>query len=240
MQCKTTILLLFIFISIAFSSDWSNSVTFGFANKIGNTNINSFNGSIASSNAGDFKLFGKLLTDSEFSALLNHAKEINDTSLVENNGVITLIFDYHANQTFSPFVFAGWSYDSLAGLDSRANLGLGAKYRFTEYSSFSTAILIENQTYTGEKSELLNRISLRPKYKRLFNNGSSITFILFYQPSIKDFNDYLLKSELSASFLTGINWLSFTFKGVYDYNNKPPVNIKNADLDLSFGITISF
>ena len=116
MQCKTTILLLFI--SIAYSSDWSNSVTFGFANKIGNTNINSFNGSIASSNAGDFKLFGKLLTDSEFSALLNHAKEINDTSLVENNGVITLIFDYHANQTFSPFVFAGLSYDSLAGLDS--------------------------------------------------------------------------------------------------------------------------
>ena len=61
MQCKTTILLLFI--SIAYSSAWSNSVTFGFANKIGNTNINSFNGSIASSNTGDFKLYTRKALD---------------------------------------------------------------------------------------------------------------------------------------------------------------------------------
>ena len=51
---------------------------------------------------------------------------------------------------------------------------------------------------------------------------------------------YLKPLALLLTIAGGINWLSFTFKGVYDYNNKPPVNIKNADLDLSFGITISF
>ena len=148
------IILLFLS-SIINGSEWSNSATFSFANKAGNTNINSFSGNVTSSNKGDFTLFGKLLTDSEFSFTVNHARSTqNDTSQLEHNGAITLIFDYHANQIFSPFVFTGWKYDSLAGVDNRTNLGMGAKYRFTNYSSISAALLIESQTYTGDSAEL--------------------------------------------------------------------------------------
>ena len=100
--------------------------------------------------------------------------------------------------------------------------------------------LIENQTYTGETAELLNRISLRPKYKRSFANGSNIIWMIFYQPSTQDFDDYLIKSELSASLQTSVKWLAFTCTGVYDYNSKPPADVKHADLDLTIGITISF
>ena len=164
----------------------------------------------------------------------------NDTSLIEHKGAIILVFDYHANQKFSPFIFTGWSYDSLAGVDSRMNLGVGGKYRFTDFSSISAALLIEKQTYTGETTELLNRISIRPKYKRLYDNGSSINWIIFHQPSISDWNDYLIKSELSTSLQTSVQWLAFTCTAVYDYNSKPPANVKHADLDLTIGITISF
>ena len=101
-------------------------------------------------------------------------------------------------------------------------------------------MLIENQTYTGETAELLNRISLRPKYKRSFANGSNIIWTIFYQPSTLDYDDYLMKSELSASIQTSVQWLSFTCTGVYDYNSKPPADVKHADLDLTIGITISF
>jgi len=234
------IILLFLF-SIINGAEWSNSATLSFANKTGNTNINSFSGKLVSSNTGDFILFGKLLTDSEFSLSANHTRGTqNDTSLVEHNGAVTLVFDYHANQIFSPFVFTGWEYDSLAGVDSRTNLGVGAKYRFTKYSSLSAALLIENQTYTGENTKLLTRISIRPKYKRSFDNGSIYDWIIFYQPSISDWNDYLIKSELSASFQTSVQWLAFTCTGVYDYNSRPPADVKHADLDLTIGITISF
>ena len=234
------IILLFLF-SIINGAEWSNSATLSFANKTGNTNINSFSGKLVSSNTGDFILFGKLLTDSEFSLSANHTRGTqNDTSLVEHNGAVTLVFDYHANQIFSPFVFTGWEYDSLAGVDSRTNLGVGAKYRFTKYSSLSAALLIENQTYTGENTKLLTRISIRPKYKRSFDNGSIYDWIIFYQPSISDWNDYLIKSELSASFQTSVQWLAFTCTAVYDYNSRPPVDVKHADLDLTIGITISF
>jgi len=234
------IILLFLF-SIINGAEWSNSATLSFANKTGNTNINSFSGKLVSSNTGDFILFGKLLTDSEFSLSANHTRGTqNDTSLVEHNGAVTLVFDYHANQIFSPFVFTGWEYDSLAGVDSRTNLGVGAKYRFTKYSSLSAALLIENQTYTGENTKLLTRISIRPKYKRSFDNGSIYDWIIFYQPSISDWNDSLIKSELSASFQTSVQWLAFTCTAVYDYNSRPPADVKHADLDLTIGITISF
>ena len=234
------IILLFLS-SIINGSEWSNSATFSFANKAGNTNINSFTGNVTSSNKGDFTLFGKLLTDSEFSFTVNHARSTqNDTSQLEHNGAITLIFDYHANQIFSPFVFTGWEYDSLAGVDNRTNLGMGAKYRFTNYSSISAALLIESQTYTGNPAELLSRISLRPKYIRSFDNGSIFDWIIFYQPSISDWYDYLIKSELNTSLQTSIQWLAFTCTAVYDYNSTPPADVKHADLDLSIGITISF
>ena len=228
-------------LTVTYASEWTNSATLSFANKVGNTNINSFSGNLTSNNKGDFKLFGKLLTDSEFSFSANHSQSTqNDTSLLENNSTIILIFDYHANKIFSPFIFTGWEYDSLAGVDSRINLGVGAKYRFNNYASFSAALLIENQTYTGETAELLNRISLRPKYKRSFANGSNIIWMIFYQPSTQDFDDYLIKSELSASLQTSVKWLAFTCTGVYDYNSKPPADVKHADLDLTIGITISF
>jgi len=240
MRLFSSIIVLFL-LTVTYASEWTNSATLSFANKVGNTNINSFSGSLASSNKGDFKLFGKLLTDSEFSFLANHSQSTqNDTSLLENNGAIILIFDYHANQVFSPFIFTGWSYDSLAGVDTRVNLGVGGKYRFTDYSSISAAILIEKQTYTGETTELLSRISIRPKYKRSFDNGSNINWIIFHQPSISDWNDYLIKSELSASLQTSVQWLAFTCTAAYDYNSKPPANVKHADLDLTIGITISF
>ena len=234
------IILLFLS-SIINGSEWSNSATFSFANKAGNTNINSFTGNVTSSNKGDFTLFGKLLTDSEFSFTVNHARSTqNDTSQLEHNGAITLIFDYHANKIFSPFVFTGWEYDSLAGVDNRTNLGMGAKYRFTNYSSISAALLIESQTYTGDSAELLSRISVRPKYKRSFDNGSIFDWIIFYQPSTSDWYDYLIKSELNASFQTSVQWLAFTCTALYDYNSTPPADVKHADLDLTIGITISF
>ncbi len=234
------IILLFLS-SIINGSEWSNSATFSFANKAGNTNINSFTGNVTSSNKGDFTLFGKLLTDSEFSFTVDHARSTqNDTSQLEHNGAISIVFDYHANKIFSPFVFTGWEYDSLAGVDNRTNLGMGAKYRFTNYSSISAALLIESQTYTGDSAELLSRISVRPKYKRSFNNGSIFDWIIFYQPSTSDWYDYLIKSELNTSLQTSVQWLAFTCTAVYDYNSRPPADVKHADLDLSIGITISF
>jgi len=234
------IILLFLS-SIINGSEWSNSATFSFANKAGNTNINSFTGNVTSSNKGDFTLFGKLLTDSEFSFTVDHARSTqNDTSQLEHNGAISVVFDYHANKNFSPFVFTGWEYDSLAGVDNRTNLGMGAKYRFTNYSSISAALLIESQTYTGDSAELLSRISVRPKYKRSFNNGSIFDWIIFYQPSTSDWYDYLIKSELNTSLQTSVQWLAFTCTAVYDYNSRPPADVKHADLDLSIGITISF
>jgi len=234
--------IIFLFlIAATYASEWTNSATIAFANKAGNTNISSFSGNLASSNKGDFKLVGKLLTDSEFSFSANHSQSIqNDTSLIEHKGAISLVFDYHANQNFSPFVFTGWEYDSLAGVERRMNLGVGAKYRFNNYASLSAALLIENQTYTGETTELLSRISIRPKYKRSFDNGSNINWIIFHQPSISDWNDYLIKSELSVSLQSSVQWLAFTCTGAYDYNSKPPANVKHADLDLTIGITISF
>lgn len=234
------IILLFLS-SIINGSEWSNSATFSFANKAGNTNINSFTGNVTSSNKGDFTLFGKLLTDSEFSFTVNHARSTqNDTSQLEHNGAISIVFDYHANKIFSPFVFTGWEYDSLAGVDNRTNLGMGAKYRFTNYSSISAALLIESQTYTGDSAELLSRISVRPKYKRSFDNGGIFDWIIFYQPSTSDWYDYLIKSELNTSLQTSVQWLAFTCTAVYDYNSRPPADVKHADLDLSIGITISF
>ena len=98
------IIVLFL-IAETYASEWTNSATIAFANKAGNTNISSFSGNLASSNKGDFRLVGKLLTDSEFSFSANHSQSMqNDTSLIEHKGAIILVFDYHANQKFSPFI----------------------------------------------------------------------------------------------------------------------------------------
>ncbi|NOZ04082.1 MAG: DUF481 domain-containing protein, partial [FCB group bacterium] len=188
---KIIVFVLPLMLTLLSADNWTNNLTLAFSSKSGNTNLTSYAVGFKSATKGDIKILGKLLTDSEFSLAVAHSRGQYKGTLYENKGNVRLVFDYHANHTFSPFMFTSWEYDSLANLDNRSNMGLGAKVRLTKGFSISAAGLWENEKYTDQGLAAQARLSFRPKYKRTFESGTFTQWILFYQPLVSDYSNYL-------------------------------------------------
>jgi len=222
------------------AADFKNSATLAVSTKSGNTNVMTYSVGFASESVGNINLFNIPLEDSELSFSIAHAKGSYQEELLENKGRLNLIFDYHANRTFSPFIFLGAEYDSLASLDSRSNVGLGAKWRFNSALSLSVAGLFEREKYINSSSTSFGRLSIRPKYKRSFESGISVLWIYFYQPALNDFSNYLMNHSMSISIKTKLEWLAITLTATDTYNSNPPVGTDKRDVTANLGFTANF
>lgn len=233
-------LLLILISGTAISSDFKNAATFAITSKSGNTNVKNYSLGFSSVSEGNITFFGLPLEDSEISFNISHARGSYQQTLLENNGQVSLVFDYHANQKFSPFTFITAEYDSMANLKRRANIGLGAKVRFGSAFSVSVAALFEQELYLGEDVTNFGRFSIRPKYKKAFDSGVSVSWIYFYQPAFNDMSNYLLNNSLVVSVRTRLDWLAITISAKDFYNSQPAPGTDKRDVSASLGFTANF
>lgn len=222
MKQLTLILILF---SVLFCEPTSLRLSGSYTGKTGNVDYHYFKGTVSISKIGFIQMGGLSLPDTEFLFSTHRAKSTNNNVPYENDGSMILKIDLFANQTFSPFVFINWEFDSLSALDHRANVGLGGKYRFNQYFSLSYAALFEQEKYIGEDSGTLYRHSLRPKYKRSFGSpGMFIDWQFFYKPRFDNMEKYLLKSILVFSFKTFHDALTLDINYLYEFDSKYSIN----------------
>jgi len=112
------------------------------------------------------------------------------------------------------------------------DIGSGTIYEIEQLDSAFLLLGENNLTKYYRMSNLLS-------CKLTLNAGISITNVVYYQPWLGDFSDFRLLNDFSISFELYEN-LSVDLNLVYRYDSAPPSALKNGDLDIGTGITISF
>lgn len=159
----------------------------------------------------------------------------------------SVTIDLFYDNIFSPFVLQLTDYNFAREIDLRSQSGGGLKYTFINIpgikASLSAAGIFD---YTNLKERPGNsdsrtwRLSARLKFKSsLFGGRINVSHYTFYQPSFKDYNNAIWRSESELSaplteFLAVSTTYSFTHEAVV------PAGVKKDDHQLSFGMEINF
>ncbi len=113
----------------------------------------------------------------------------------------------------------------------KVRLGIGAMYEREEFDvPLGTDEWREIGQIRGSNYVSLN-VAAAPNI--------SITTATYYQPSLKDIQDFRILSETKASFRFSGS-LSFTIKFNLFYDNIPLTGLKNYDIDSKYGLTWDF
>lgn len=166
-----------------------------------------------------------------------------------NKGINTGIkFDWYQYNRWSPFIAMETVSNKYKGYDLKVSGLVGVKLRIwtkpdTCDYSISTAIVYDNVDYTPEENELNNevwRLSIRPKIKQKFGENVSLLHYTFYQPSLKEFDDYLISS--TTKLVTKITTkLSLEIGYNYEYRSKLPTeDYKHYDMTTDVTLKLKF
>ena len=102
-------------------------------------------------------------------------------------------------------------------------------------------MVYDNVDYTPEENKLdkeLVRLSVRPKIKQKIGNGFYLGHNTFYQPSVKNFSDYIINSQtkLSSKITTKL-FLEISFN--YEYRSKLPTeDYKHYDITTDISLKL--
>lgn len=159
-----------------------------------------------------------------------HWKETN----FEVNGGVKM--DLFQHDKYSPFLACEMLTNKYKGYDLRLSGLIGMKYRiytipgFCDYS-ISAAFVYDWTDFTDETHLLNNnyRISIRPKVKQRLAENLTLLYTLFYQPSVLDFDDYIINSTIKLQTqITRKLFLDIAFS--YEYRSRVPAeNYKKHD-----------
>lgn len=134
----------------------------------------------------------------EFSSKFQYGK----TNDIETQNNLYLRFGYNPpiNEKWSLWIFDKAGYNKVQKIDFENFAGAGPKYIFletdTRKASISFGYLSHFQQFE-DYSKTTNRLSLRIKGKEFIEKDYEIKIVLFYQPNMEDFSDYLLNGEFS-------------------------------------------
>lgn len=108
----------------------------------------------------------------DLSVYKGHARAGYDRALSDHWGVWT---------------FGQAGFNRVRGIDHESFVGSGPKYTFMDGVSLSAGLLHHRQD--GERE---TRLSIRPKVK-----AGGFSAVVFYQPDVADFRDYIVLAEAS-------------------------------------------
>jgi hypothetical protein len=161
---------------------------------------------------------------------------------ISNNDFSTSL-DFNLYKTWPHFYYWGLAaYDKSYSLkiNNRLQAGLGAAYSFIDredaYVNLSNGLLYEgsNLNITDSVKTIYNtlRNSLRIRHRFHINKLTTFEGTYFWQPSLYDKNDYILKAgtTLSVKLRT---WLSLTAAANYNKVNRT----KRESLLITFGLS---
>ncbi len=228
------------------AGEWERSFTGSLTTQQGNTHLTSYTVAMSSEYAGDLSIepFGQLgrinLPDSEVRFTVSHTRgQLND-ALYEHDGSASFLLEIMAHETFSPFFLSYWAYDSTTFLERRVQLGAGGKYTAGKEISVSVAYLWEIEDYKAEAVRRQYRLSVRPKYKKKFDSGITVNYMIFIQPLVRNPAHLLIDNQFTLSIPTPSEKFMITATWRDQYNSQPPKNVKERDTDVKVGFTLSW
>ena len=221
------IVLFFSTISLFGQQKWDFNLGFGTSLNLGNVNTcninNDFslkrNDSLIALDIHYKLLYSSLIYDKDLG------RTWQETNFEVNGGVK---LDFWQYGKYSPFLAYEMLTNKFKGYDLKNSGLIGMKYRI--YSkpdvcdySISAAFVFDWSDYTDETVLPKNnyRISIRPKIKQKITDNLTFYNCTFYQPSILDFQDFIINSE--TKLMTKITKsLYFDFCFIYEYNSRVP------------------
>ena len=226
-------------IQLAGFAQFSDSVDH-YINFAGTGNLNKTNTGTTYllNNALKFQIDKKKIS---LNSMVNYVYGRNPTAQTNDDLLTILNLDFLKSvQKFYYWALAGYEKSFSLKVDSRFQAGLGVGYIFlnnvlvgdTEVSGFlfeTTDLSIPDKH--GRSSYQAVRNSLRLKYRFLIKEMFRIEGTNFYQPSLSDGNDYILKLNTNIS-IRLYKWLNLTTS--FNFNRQNITNTEN--LLLTYGL----
>lgn len=149
---------------------------------------------------------------------------------IENKAFLRLGYDPKINDKWSLWFFDQAGYNKIRKIDFENFFGGGPKYTFHKNFSISAGLLQHHQKI-GNHAFDINRLSFRLKSKI-----NSFKGIVFYQPNLEDFDDYIFIGEVSVGQKI-TSCLSLNLMLTDQYRSRSEIAEKNElSLILSLGI----
>ena len=171
-----------------------------------------------------------------YSSLIDKSggdKHWKETNFEVNGGVKIDLFQH---DKYSPFLACEMLTNKYKGYDLRLSGLVGMKYRIytiprlCDYS-ISAAFVYDWADFTDDTHLPNNnyRISIRPKVKQKLAENLTLLYTFFYQPSVLDFDDYIINSNIKLQTqITRKLFLDVAFS--YEYRSRVPAeNYKKHD-----------
>jgi hypothetical protein len=154
-----------------------------------------------------------------------------NTQNLEYNSYQHLRYKKQLKDWLSGEAYAQTQFNQQIGLKFRGLLGAGPRFRL--YDNDSIKVFISPKwlyTYEETTDELArnvrNRFSLYASFIYYKERNFNFDLVLYYQPDVIDFSDFLVLSEIKAEWLI-TQKLAFRFSLGQNYNSKPPPGIPN-------------
>lgn len=171
-----------------------------------------------------------------FDLTTNYQARFSPT--INDNEFIQRVNIGHSEELWDLFTTYQFNYSLIRNInaDNWIGAGGGLKKKFSWGKlSFSYAALYDHTQYSdGLVSETM-RHSFRPKVK-VENKIMSISCEYFYQPSMKDFSDYIIIGNTKLSILPQ-NKINFVVQDVLNFRSVSDVKTIHA---LTFGLNYKF
>ncbi|MCQ2973671.1 MAG: DUF481 domain-containing protein [Bacteroidales bacterium] len=228
---------LFIINSLEAQKKWNYEFEIGGSYNSGNVNNTNLK------NSGNATRNDSLLTFTANYKLL-YSKEDSVETNKGLNGEIK--FDFFQYDRFSPFFSTEYITNKYKGYDFKLSSLIGSKMRIyqkkdTSDYSISLALTYDYVNYTTEEDKLkmeYYRLSLRPKIKQKLGNVVTLVHYTFYQPLLKDWNDYIIQSTTKIeNKISQKMYLDISFE--YEYRSElPNDNYKKKDMTTEISLRI--
>ena len=159
-------------------------------------------------------------------------------------------YDFRPHKRLSPWINATFLHNQYKGFIMRFNTAAGLKYRFVYTNiqdwSLSAGLLFDHSNFTAptetgvaqRNNENILRLSVRPKIKIKFSETADLKHVTFYQPELKDFDNFIVWSQTEIS-VKVVKHISLSAMYYYFYNSRPAyTNISKTDQRILFGVKI--
>lgn len=231
-----TLLLISVHVCAQFTDSTQRMINFtssGILNKTNDGRSYVFNNAIR---------FGLKKKSLEFNSGASYIYGQNQTRLTNND--FSSFLDFNLYKTFPGFYYwglAGFDKSYSLKINRRFQTGLGVAYNFINvenaYVNLSNGILYEASNLQLTDSTVSSyetlRNSMRLRMRFVMKKNIVFETANFWQPSLSDREDYILKSTAGIS-VKLIRWLSFTTALTFNKLNQT----RRENLLLTFGLTM--
>jgi hypothetical protein len=240
MKCALLIMIYLFTIQLAGFSQFSDTVNYYFyLSGTGDLNRTSTGTSYLLNNTIQFQVNKKKFS---LNSTVSHIYGRNTASKTNDDLVASLNLDIlHGVQKFYYWGLAGYEKSFSLQVDKRFQTGAGVGYVFVNNAranlELSDGILFETTDLAvvdehEQTSYQTIRNSLRLKFRFIIKKIFRVDGINFYQPSLSDDRDYILKLNTNIS-IKLYKWLHLTTS--FNYNRQNNTSAEN--LLLSYGLT---